>query len=297
MSSVASSSAMGTPLASSSPGPNVEPSGPPPLLSSQASLYLYTFLVTLVLLLTVSGAIVTRSVVLRRRHRRLVEEAIRNGTYVPPASRTRRRLGEKPVLHDAFLGLGDPEDCVNEEKPGRASLIAAETGWEDIFPVSVQFVHRDGPRSCSSDADVTDRSAAAAALASPQSWRHRLVTVPIAFIIRAFGFPTSRNVPPAVVAAAVPTSAAEKIDSTTACALVSVIVAMPRPPSHKPAPRPPAGVPPPSLPGLSAHVLLPMDDDDSSEPLPPLEIGISAVSVEQWKEGDFQTILADRTRR
>jgi len=43
----------------------------------------YTFLATLVLLLSVSGAIVFRSFVLRRRHRMMVEEAIRNGTWVP----------------------------------------------------------------------------------------------------------------------------------------------------------------------------------------------------------------------
>ncbi|KAL4251324.1 hypothetical protein ABKN59_005645 [Abortiporus biennis] len=49
-----------------------------PALSSSAALYLYTFLATLVLLLTVSAAIVFRSYILRRRQRLLIEEAIRN---------------------------------------------------------------------------------------------------------------------------------------------------------------------------------------------------------------------------
>jgi hypothetical protein len=75
-------------------------------LATSASLYLYTFLATLVLLLSVSGAIVIRSFVLRRRHRRMVEEAIRNGTWVPPAPPTRPvrvDLSKKPKMWEAFI--------------------------------------------------------------------------------------------------------------------------------------------------------------------------------------------------
>ncbi|KAF5329482.1 hypothetical protein D9619_009193 [Psilocybe cf. subviscida] len=75
-------------------------------LATSASLYLYTFLATLVLLLSVSGAIVVRSFVLRRRHRRMVEEAIRNGTWVPPAPPSRPvrvDLSKKPKMWEAFI--------------------------------------------------------------------------------------------------------------------------------------------------------------------------------------------------
>ncbi|KAL0569904.1 hypothetical protein V5O48_012061, partial [Marasmius crinis-equi] len=63
----------------------------------------------------VSAAIVVRSLLLRRRHRRMIEEAIRNGTYVPPANamwdsgrggRGQVDLGRKPVMWEAWLGGG-----------------------------------------------------------------------------------------------------------------------------------------------------------------------------------------------
>ena len=70
----------------------------------------YTFLATLILLLSIAGIITARSVILRRRHRRMVEEAIRNGTYVPPAPHVRPGrvdLSQKPQLWEAYLGEGD----------------------------------------------------------------------------------------------------------------------------------------------------------------------------------------------
>lgn len=63
-------------------------------------------LATLVILLGVSGAIVLRSFTIRRRTQRLVEEAIRNGTYVPPEARVPAHLLEKPKLHDTHIGHG-----------------------------------------------------------------------------------------------------------------------------------------------------------------------------------------------
>ncbi|KAK0184828.1 hypothetical protein F5146DRAFT_1073855 [Armillaria mellea] len=74
-------------------------------LNSSASLYLYTFLATLILLLGVSAAIVFRSLILRRRHRRMVEEAIRNGTWIPPTNGRGIRYdpSQKPILHEAAM--------------------------------------------------------------------------------------------------------------------------------------------------------------------------------------------------
>ncbi|KAJ3557551.1 hypothetical protein NM688_g1414 [Phlebia brevispora] len=109
-----------------------------PILSSQAALYLYTFLVTLILLLTVSAAIVLRTYFLRRRHRRLVEEAIRNGTYVPPI-RTPRTLGARPRLHDAVLNFYDDDD-ETEEDSGKSHT----TRWTDITPLAVWLSGGEG---------------------------------------------------------------------------------------------------------------------------------------------------------
>ncbi|KIM89705.1 hypothetical protein PILCRDRAFT_2020, partial [Piloderma croceum F 1598] len=126
------------------PGPPTQTSNTPlnssgPSLQSSSSLYLYTFLATLVLLLGVSGAIVVRSFILRRRHQALVEEAIRNGTWVPPPFGAggrggrhglgKKELGEKPKMWDAWVGKdreflrgGDREE--GEEKMSK---------WEGIL--------------------------------------------------------------------------------------------------------------------------------------------------------------------
>ncbi|KAJ3724221.1 hypothetical protein DFJ43DRAFT_1090879 [Lentinula guzmanii] len=98
-------------------------------IANSASLYLYTFLATLVLLLGVSAAIVIRSLILRRRHRRMIEEAIRNGTYVPPSILATSRggridLAKKPKMWEATV---------------RSEWNGKEGGWADILPVSASI--------------------------------------------------------------------------------------------------------------------------------------------------------------
>jgi len=70
--------------------------------TAASSLYLYTFLATLILLLAVSAAVIMRSIAIRRRQRRAIEDSIRNGTYVSPEQRRRRRH-ERPKLFEATL--------------------------------------------------------------------------------------------------------------------------------------------------------------------------------------------------
>lgn len=92
----------------------------------------YTTLVaTLVLLLAVSSAIVVRSLILRRRHQRLVEEAIRTGTWLPnrfdsAAGRRRRDIGQKPKLWEAWLHPSDENDGENEHENEKSK-------WGDIM--------------------------------------------------------------------------------------------------------------------------------------------------------------------
>ncbi|KAI0074742.1 hypothetical protein K474DRAFT_1699516 [Panus rudis PR-1116 ss-1] len=117
-----------------------------PNLSSSAALYLYTFLATLVLLLTVSAAIVIRSYVLRRRQRVLLEEAIRNGTLSPDFGTPRSRgnkvdIGNKPEIYDVYLvPCGDMKG-------------ASEKGewWDELSPVAAQYIHTSHLQSHSSD--------------------------------------------------------------------------------------------------------------------------------------------------
>ncbi|KAF9643043.1 hypothetical protein BDM02DRAFT_3264253 [Thelephora ganbajun] len=94
-----------------------------------SNLYLYTFLATLLLLLTISVVVVGRSIIIRRRARRMIEEAIRNGTWLPPAGRPVVKLGEKPKLFDVYTTM--------DGIPGRSPLDVSLLAWEDLKPLSV----------------------------------------------------------------------------------------------------------------------------------------------------------------
>lgn len=98
--------------------------------SAASNLYLYTFLATLVLLLLVSGAVIVRSIMIRVRARRAIEESIRNGTYVPPPPRPGSTNAPKPVFYDAHLKEKDM-DVLTDEKNGK---------WDGVVPVAAVFV-------------------------------------------------------------------------------------------------------------------------------------------------------------
>ena len=95
---------------------------------------MYTFVVTIVLLLSVSGAILVRSIIIRRRHRQMVDLAIRNGTYVPPtppARPARVDMSEKPELWEAYLGGGGGWQLGSFGHGSGKEL----RGWESIKPI------------------------------------------------------------------------------------------------------------------------------------------------------------------
>ncbi|KAI0033866.1 hypothetical protein K488DRAFT_84513 [Vararia minispora EC-137] len=69
-----------------------------------SSLYLYTFLVTLALLLAISASIIVRSYLIRRRIRRMIAD----GTWVPPAERLSAVAvgapAQRPKLFEVWVG-------------------------------------------------------------------------------------------------------------------------------------------------------------------------------------------------
>ncbi|KAF7354718.1 hypothetical protein MSAN_01385700 [Mycena sanguinolenta] len=67
----------------------------------QSALYLYTFLTTLILLLGASSAIIARSLMLRRRHWRMMAQ-LSNGSWILPA-RVSVDLCKPPQLWDAWV--------------------------------------------------------------------------------------------------------------------------------------------------------------------------------------------------
>ncbi|KAG9217607.1 hypothetical protein CCMSSC00406_0010426 [Pleurotus cornucopiae] len=129
-----STSFLPPPASTFPPDPTPSPTFGPPNnnnptsgIATSASLYLYTFLATLVLLLGVSSAIVVRSLILRRRHRRMIEEAIRNGTWVPPAAASSRRvdLSKKPKMYEAWISHGNMQDSRGVEHPDWEGIMAS----------------------------------------------------------------------------------------------------------------------------------------------------------------------------
>lgn len=100
------------------------------------SLYLYTFLITLLILFGVSCGIVVRSIVLRRRFRRQIQNAIDSGMALPPrvaASRAGRRhqFGERPVMHEVWLNYkGTP---LRQQKAGmNEDIETVDKPWQGM---------------------------------------------------------------------------------------------------------------------------------------------------------------------
>ncbi|KAF7360824.1 hypothetical protein MSAN_01111700 [Mycena sanguinolenta] len=110
-------------------------SASPPCLSTASScgvpspgtLYLFTFLATVVLLALIAGGIVMRSVHLRRRQRELASN--RTGRSIQPEP----NLKSKPRIFDVRLG-----DAVTENELQR---------WEFIMPLAAVTARAQAPRS------------------------------------------------------------------------------------------------------------------------------------------------------
>ncbi|WVQ74696.1 hypothetical protein IAR50_004300 [Cryptococcus sp. DSM 104548] len=114
--------------------------------SGSTSLYLFTFLITIVVLALISGALILRAYVLRRRFRRRVEEAIRTGNPVPldaatalgllPRRGNRKKEYKAAVMPTMWEGemLRDVEkEWDEEDKP----LVNEQDHWDGITPVAL----------------------------------------------------------------------------------------------------------------------------------------------------------------
>jgi len=117
-----------------------------PIAANPTHPTVYTFLATLVLLLSVSAAIILRSLVLRRRHRRMLNDAIRNGLWVPPppgagplgmSVAELLRLGRKPAMWEAYVGGPGPE---KQHSTLRHHEPKTEWDWDSLRPFSASYV-------------------------------------------------------------------------------------------------------------------------------------------------------------
>ncbi|KAG0698368.1 hypothetical protein DFH29DRAFT_941437 [Suillus ampliporus] len=102
--------------------------------STSTTLYLFTFLATLFVLLLISASIIFRSFLVRRRFRQRVEGALAQGVFfeLPPSGfgLTSRFIGEKPSVHEAWV----EQDVLREKAQ-----------WQSIMPVTALLTHRVEP--------------------------------------------------------------------------------------------------------------------------------------------------------
>ncbi|KAH8104605.1 hypothetical protein BXZ70DRAFT_1005121 [Cristinia sonorae] len=109
---------------STSSSPSSPPAFTPPSNGpgNTTPLYLFAFLATLLILLSVSSTIVLRSFYLRRQMRIRYHAAIAAGVIPPPTTR-KKDFGPKPVLYDAAI------------------MPALGEKWEHFKPVSARVVN------------------------------------------------------------------------------------------------------------------------------------------------------------
>ncbi|KAJ7754847.1 hypothetical protein B0H16DRAFT_738690 [Mycena metata] len=244
-------------------------------IQSSAQLYLYTFLATLILLLAVSAAIVVRSLLLRRRHRRMVAEAIANGTWVAPAPRLRVDLRKKPRLWDAFLAPPPlPSNTTAEGATGEG-----KDEWDGIMPFAASYT--PSPPTTAPTSTLAPPPPSATATSNSSSRNASRVNL---------SAPASATNLPATAGTALAT---EKIEPESGPAQprvrVAVLIAMPAagmfaaPPAASTTPAPtlhptsPTTPREPQRPTWALHV--PPTDDPDEQGLPHLEMGVVSVGV------------------
>ncbi|KAG6897626.1 hypothetical protein C0992_012855 [Termitomyces sp. T32_za158] len=247
--------------------------------STSATLYLYTFLATLVLLLSVSAAIILRSLFLRRRHQRMVDEAIRNGTWVPPSPGSgafsfgnngrRIDLSKKPALWEAFVGSGER----HTQRTGKAEAVT-EWEWDSIRPFAAAYVtppNQVDSESATSNAIPQERSSLTARLHGLMR-NQQQPTLHIPTRIRAT---TPITVPAATLPdSTAPPPAAPGEPASPQKVRVAVLIAMPQPPeakSRSPTPQPAAST--------SATATPPRSIADEDQELPHIEFGVAELEV------------------
>ncbi|GFZ42526.1 hypothetical protein JCM24511_00242 [Saitozyma sp. JCM 24511] len=110
-----------------------------------SSLYLFTFLITILVLGLISAALLLRAYYVRRQFQRRVEAAIRAGQPLPedaaqalglvrPRRKNEKKVGPMPGLWESEMYIDRKADEVGDE----------EKGWAHLTPVSI--MHYPPPR-------------------------------------------------------------------------------------------------------------------------------------------------------
>ncbi|KAJ7607281.1 hypothetical protein DFH06DRAFT_1347545 [Mycena polygramma] len=255
-------SAVGSPSASClSTGALCGPSTAP------GTLYLFTFLATLLLLTTVAGGITARSVYLRRRERRLIAA----GILPPRAPRTLNSTAtdkdtvvvkKKPRMYEVCFGLDE-------------NKAAGEVGWEGIVPLSAAYA---APPKVEIPQPVPEPAQeVASALIEPVFGLRAFLNSRRRHVLRSNNtisnpVPNSdstinANIDPVQGTPAPAPSSLPHVTKEALRAEVACVIAMPAPPAYSYSP--------------SRN---PTSHDVDAEQLPIFELGVAAVDVTRTKE-------------
>ncbi|KAG8931230.1 hypothetical protein FRC02_003045 [Tulasnella sp. 418] len=108
-------------------------------ITSSNSLYLFTFLTTLLLLLAISCGIILRSMILRHRFRQRLQAAIEAGILIPESlldGNQSGSLGDKPQVYDVSLAPRSDGE-LSEHTPSM-------NAWKGIQPLSATILRSSG---------------------------------------------------------------------------------------------------------------------------------------------------------
>jgi len=231
----------------------------------------------------------------------MVEEAIRNGTWVPPAPPTRPPrvdLSKKPTLFEAHLGGGSWQGGeikgLNGKDLGIGTNWTVENwkDWESIRPISVDYVPSGTPASHLTSLPVPISVPAPITPSAPNGDEENQQTAEVSTAatpslltrVTSFWSPTSQSTSPLPASSTSATNLnrntptnipmTELRSPSPSAVRVAVLIAMPSPPSfHGSSTARSSSFSSSNVP-TSSHPL-----DDEEQPLPQLEMGVVEIPL------------------
>ncbi|WWC68583.1 uncharacterized protein I206_102513 [Kwoniella pini CBS 10737] len=142
---VASSTTTQNSTTESAPIYNNNPGG------GSTTLYLFTFLITILVLGLISSGLLIRAYILRRRFHRRVEEAISRGEALPtdaatalgllprrpPRGKKEKKHGLMPTMWESEMWLNDEKAGLKEEEEEEQDVSYRKDGWNELTPLSI----------------------------------------------------------------------------------------------------------------------------------------------------------------
>ncbi|WWC60349.1 uncharacterized protein I303_102920 [Kwoniella dejecticola CBS 10117] len=123
------------------------------------TLYLFTFLITILVLGLISSGLLIRAYILRRRFHRRVEEAIRRGEALPtdaatalgllprrpPRGKKEKKHGLMPTMWESEMWRDDEKAGLKDEHDAQEPSEVRKDGWDELTPLSILHYTTSNP--------------------------------------------------------------------------------------------------------------------------------------------------------